>query len=61
MSKEPRSVSNVIQNQDGMIFSRLYMESDRYSTFCLALTAIEHPAHLNLRSVMDEFFGDFAF
>ena len=55
------SVSNVIQNQDGKIVSRLYMESDRYSTFCLALTALDHPVHLDLRAVMDEFFGDFAF
>ena len=61
VSKEPRSVSNVIQNQEGKIFSRLYMESGRYNTFCLALTAVDHPAHLDLRSVMDEFFGDFAF
>lgn len=61
VAKKMFSVSNVIQNQDGKIVSRLYMESNKYSTFCLALTAMDHPAHLNLRAVMDEFFGDFAF
>ena len=61
IAKEMFSVSNVIQNQDGKIVSRLYMESDRYSTFCLALTAMDYPAHLDLRAVMDEFFGDFAY
>lgn len=55
------SASNVIQNQERKIVSRLYMESDRYSTFCLALTALDYPAHLDLRAVMDEFFGDYAY
>lgn len=55
------SVSNAIENRDGKFVSFLYMESGRYNALCLALTAMEHPAQLNLRAVMDEFFGDFAF
>ena len=55
-----RFSANVIENWDGKFVSLLYMDSGRYSSLGLALTAMEHPEQLNLRAVMDEFFGDFA-
>lgn len=61
VTKEVFGIANAIENRDGKFVSLLYMESGRYNTLCLALTAMEHPAQLDLRAVMDEFFGDFAF
>ena len=53
--------TNAIESQDERFVSLLYIEAGRYRTLCLALTATEHPAQLDFRAVMDEFFGEFTF